>query len=142
MNAWVYMLRCRDDSFYIGTARGSLERRVQEHETGSYRGYTFRRRPVALVYSESSERIEDAIAAERQMKGWSRAKKQALINGDWERIRTLASRSVRPKPILRDGAGAPPQDEGASRNEQPPHPEERQGRVSKGVPATPTGGNR
>jgi putative endonuclease len=72
----MYMLRCADGSFYIGSATGDhLSRRVAEHQTGAYKGYTFTRRPVALVWSEHFDRITDAIAAERRLKGWSRAKK-------------------------------------------------------------------
>jgi len=94
MGAFVYMLRCADDSFYIGCATGNdLERRVAEHQTGAHPGsYTFMRRPVALVWSEYFDRITDAIAAERKLKGWSRAKKQALISGDWRSIEQLSKR--------------------------------------------------
>jgi putative endonuclease len=79
--AFIYILRCADGSYYTGTARDGLERRVNEHNSGAYGGYTSTRRPVALVYSQWFERITDAIAAERQLKGWSRAKKEALIGG-------------------------------------------------------------
>jgi putative endonuclease len=93
MGAYIYMLRCADDSYYVGSATGNdLTRRMQEHETGAYRGYTFKRRPVRLVWSEHFDRITDAIAVERQLKGWTRAKKEALIRGDWETIQILARR--------------------------------------------------
>jgi predicted GIY-YIG superfamily endonuclease len=82
MTAFVYILRCSDGSYCVGSTRSSLEARVAEHNAGTFRGYTWRRRPVELVFHESSERITDAIAAGRQLKGWSRAKKEALINGD------------------------------------------------------------
>jgi len=83
MGAFVYMLRCADGTFYVGSARGDdLEKRVREHETGAYPGYTYTRRPVRLVWSEHFQRITGAIAAERKIKGWSRAKKEALIGGD------------------------------------------------------------
>src|ERR1700726_114389 len=86
------MLRCADDSYYVGSATGDdLTKRISEHETGAYRGYTFTRRPVQLVWSEYFDRITDAIAAERQLKGWTRAKKEA-IRGDWSAIEVLASR--------------------------------------------------
>jgi predicted GIY-YIG superfamily endonuclease len=69
------MLRCADGSYYVGSARNSdLGRRVAEHQAGAYRGYTSTRRPVHLVWSEYFDRITDAIAAERKIKGWSRAK--------------------------------------------------------------------
>jgi putative endonuclease len=93
MGAFVYMLRCADGSYYVGCATGDdLWKRVSEHQTGAYPGYTFARRPLELVWSEHFPRITDAIAAERQIKGWSRAKKEALIAGDFERISRLAKR--------------------------------------------------
>ena len=91
MGAFVYMLRCADGSFYIGSAAGDdLTRRIAEHQTGAYPGYTSTRRPVHLVWSEHFPRITDAIAAERKLKGWSRAKKEALIKGDWGEIERLS----------------------------------------------------
>ena len=87
--AFVYMLRCRDGSYYVGSARGdwdALNRRVDEHNAGIYPGYTKSRRPVELVYHQEFQRITDAIDAERQLKGWSRAKKIALIKGDWNSV--------------------------------------------------------
>jgi predicted GIY-YIG superfamily endonuclease len=85
MSFWVYMLRCADGSFYVGHT-DDLERRLGEHATGMLPGYTQRRRPVVLVYSaELPERI-DALEMERRIKGWSRAKKEALIEGDWENL--------------------------------------------------------
>ncbi len=100
MGAFVYMLRCADGSFYVGSATGDdLEKRIAEHQTGAYPGYTFARRPVRLVWSEHFDRITDAIATERKLKGWSRAKKEALIKGDWSRIEQLSKRrSGRPRP--------------------------------------------
>jgi putative endonuclease len=100
MGAYVYMLQCADRSYYVGSATGDdLWRRISEHETGAYRGYTFTRRPVRLVWSEHFDRITDAIAVERKLKGWSRAKKQALIRGDWSTVKLLAKRRAgRPKP--------------------------------------------
>jgi putative endonuclease len=90
--AWLYILRCADGSYYIGTTRTTLELRLAEHNSGHYGGYTAKRLPVALVYSQWFERITDAIAAERQVKGWSRAKKEALIRGDFEALKVLAKR--------------------------------------------------
>jgi putative endonuclease len=81
------MLRCVDGSFYVGSATGDdLSRRIAEHQTGAYPGYTSKRRPVTLLWSQHFDRITDAVAAERQIKGWSRAKKQALIHGAWDQI--------------------------------------------------------
>jgi putative endonuclease len=94
MGAWLYILKCSDGSFYTGTTRASLEQRIAQHQTGAFDGYTSTRRPVTLVFSESFERITDAIAAERQIKGWSRAKKEALMAGDFSGIRTAARRRL------------------------------------------------
>jgi putative endonuclease len=93
--AFLYILQCADGCYYAGTARQGLERRVAEHNAGTYGGYTAQRRPVRLVYSQWFERITDAIAPERQVKGWSRAKKEALINGDYDRLSMLARRRGR-----------------------------------------------
>jgi putative endonuclease len=93
VSAFVYMLRCADGSFYVGSATGDdLTRRIAEHQTGAYPGYTSTRRPVSLVWSEHFTRITDAIAVERKVKGWSRAKKEALIKGDWGAIEQLSKR--------------------------------------------------
>ena len=102
MGAYVYMLKCADDSFYVGTATGDdLSKRVAEHESGAYPGYTSTRRPVQLVWSEHFDRIADAIAIERKIKGWSRAKKQALVDCNWRRIEERARRRGG-RPLPRD----------------------------------------
>jgi putative endonuclease len=88
--AYIYMLRCADGSYYVGSARRGLERRLSEHNSGLFGGYTSRRLPVELVWSEHFSDITDAIAVERQLKGWSRAK--ALIKGDYASIKALAKR--------------------------------------------------
>jgi len=88
----LYILRCSDGSYYVGTARNGLAARIAEHNSGALGGYTAARRPVALVFSQHFERITDAIAAERQMKGWSRAKKEALMAGEWNSVQKLARR--------------------------------------------------
>ncbi len=93
MGIYVYMLRCADNSLYVGSATGDdVSTRVDQHNAGSYRGYTFTRRPVVLVWSEHFDRITDGIAAERQIKGWSRAKKEALIRSDWTKVSQLSRR--------------------------------------------------
>ena len=93
MGAFVYMLRCNDGSYYVGSATGDdLTTRIAQHQAGTFGGYTMLRRPVELVWSEHFERITDAIAAERQIKGWGRAKKEALIRQDWASLRRLAKR--------------------------------------------------
>jgi putative endonuclease len=90
--AWLYILRCADGSYYVGTTRTTLEYRLAEHNSGRYGGYTAKRLPVTLAYSQWFDKITDAIAAERQVKGWSRAKNVALMRGDFEALKVLAKR--------------------------------------------------
>ena len=90
--AHVYILRCADGSYYVGSARLGLERRLSEHNNGTFGGYTSRRLAVELVWAEHFADITDAIAVERQVKGWSRAKKEALVRGDFDLIRQLSKR--------------------------------------------------
>lgn len=93
--AVVYIVLCADGSYYTGHSKVSAEKRVSEHNLGIFDGYTKTRRPVILVFSEHFDRIADALAFERQIKGWSRAKKEALIRRDWEALRTLSRRRTR-----------------------------------------------
>jgi len=90
--AYLYILRCADGSYYTGTARQGLERRVAEHNAGTGGDFTSKRRPVKLIFAEHFETISDAIAMERRIKGWSRAKKEALISGDWKNLQLMARR--------------------------------------------------
>ncbi len=94
MGAFVYMLRCADGSLYVGSATGDdVGPHVAQHNAGAFpSSYTWSRRPVTLIWCEHFGRITDAIAAERQIKGWSRAKKLALANGNWDQVRQLAKR--------------------------------------------------
>ena len=104
MNAYVYILKCSDGRYYVGITRGSLEHRVAEHNAGIYGGFTKSRRPVELVFHQDFDRITDAIAAERQLKGWNRAKKEALIAGDFEALNMLSrNRSARTHPSTSSG---------------------------------------
>jgi tRNA/rRNA methyltransferase len=89
LSFWAYVLRCSDGSYYTGHT-DELERRVGEHQSGEIEGYTAERRPVSLVWSQEFPTREEALAAERQIKGWSRAKKEALIRGDWEGVQALS----------------------------------------------------
>ena len=90
MSAFVYILRCADGSYYVGSTRANVEERLAQHQSGIFDGYTARRRPVTLVFAEEFERITDAIAAERQVKGWRRDKKEALIRRDWAALPALS----------------------------------------------------
>ncbi len=107
--AWLYILRCSDGSYYIGTTRTSLEMRVAQHNAGTFQGYTVTRRPVELIFSQWFDRIADAIENERKLKKWSRAKKEALIRGDFEALPQLAKRkSPHPsRPLRRAPQGDP-----------------------------------
>ena len=105
MQISVYMLECCDGSFYTGLTRKEIEARVWEHEQGLYRGYTHRRRPVKLVFCEIYDRIEDAINRERQIKGWSRAKKKALIAGHYEKLPSLSENRQRGHPLPSTSSG-------------------------------------
>jgi predicted GIY-YIG superfamily endonuclease len=92
VSAYVYALRCADGSYYVGVTRDTLEKRIAEHQAGTFDGYTVCRRPVALVFQQHFERMEDAISAERQVKGWRREKKEALIRGEYTSLPALARR--------------------------------------------------
>ena len=94
MGAYLYILLCANGSYYVGTTVGGLERRLAEHDAGTFNGYTARRRPATLVFSQHFERLEDAAAAERQIKGWRREKKEALIRGDYASLPLLSRRGA------------------------------------------------
>ena len=90
--AWVYLLKCSDGSFYVGSTR-NLEQRLDEHSTSTI-GFTSRRRPVTLAWCAELD-LADAYAIERRVHGWTRRKKQALIYGDIDLLKELAKRGVR-----------------------------------------------
>ncbi len=85
----VYILYCSDGSYYVGHT-DQIEVRESQHNSGELGGWTKARRPVQLIWSEPFGDREDAFAAERQIKGWSRAKKEALIAGDWDLLSQLS----------------------------------------------------
>ncbi len=91
MSFYVYMLECADDSIYTGHT-DNLEARLAAHRDGRFRGYTFKRRPVGLIFREQFMTRDEAFRAEREIKGWSRDKKLALARGDWQALRELAER--------------------------------------------------
>ena len=90
----VYILKCSDGSYYVGST-ADLARRLFEHQNGLITGYTESRRPVELVWSAELPTEHDAFLRERQIKGWSRAKKEALIRGDWNGIHKVAKQERR-----------------------------------------------
>jgi predicted GIY-YIG superfamily endonuclease len=108
MSAFLYILRCFDGSYYVGTTRGRLEARIAEHQAGIFDGYTARRRPVVLVFHQEFARIEEAIAAERQVKGWRREKKEGLSEVILRRYPTCRDALHRRLCVLRDGVLRPP----------------------------------
>ncbi|MFC3440858.1 GIY-YIG nuclease family protein [Sphingobium rhizovicinum] len=83
------MLHCAGGAFYVGHT-DDLDRRIAEHEQGVIPGFTHDRLPVKLVWAECFPQRIDALEMERRIKGWSRAKKMALIRGDWDQIVKLA----------------------------------------------------
>ncbi|MHB0974096.1 MAG: GIY-YIG nuclease family protein [Thiobacillus sp.] len=89
MTFWVYLLRCTDGSYYAGHT-DDLDKRINEHVAGVCGGYTATRLPVELVWSQECATRIEALSFERRIKGWSRAKKEALIRGDWGAISRLA----------------------------------------------------
>ena len=92
--AWIYILECGDGSFYTGlTKQEDPEARAWEHNHRIYKdAYTSSRLPVKLAYAEYFEMVSDAITAERRIKGWSRAKKIAMMSGNWREVQVLAKR--------------------------------------------------
>ena len=104
----VYMLRCADESYYVGHT-DELERRIAQHQAGEIDGYTRKHGPVEFVWSQETATREEALAAERRIKGWARAKKEALIRGDWKAIQRHAwgTRNPLPESLHEDGLKDP-----------------------------------
>ncbi|MDQ7949408.1 MAG: GIY-YIG nuclease family protein [Pedobacter sp.] len=90
-NYYVYILRCSDESYYTGLTN-NLERRLKEHASGeNIKSYTYQRRPIKLMYVGHFVDINTAIAFEKQVKGWSRKKKEALFEENWTEIVRLSN---------------------------------------------------
>ncbi|GAA4772176.1 MULTISPECIES: GIY-YIG nuclease family protein [Flavobacterium] len=90
--SYVYILKCSDDSYYTGVT-SNLTKRLFQHESGFYpECYTFKKRPIDLVYFFDFTDITLAIEKEKQIKKWSKAKKEALINGDFDALLNLAKK--------------------------------------------------
>ncbi len=87
---YVYMLLCSDDSIYVGHT-DDLETRLSAHRTRRFSGYTAKRLPIKLIFYEQFASREEAFAAERRIKGWSRAKKLALARGEWDSVVELSA---------------------------------------------------
>ena len=91
MSFYVYMLECVDGSVYTGHT-DNLEARLPAHDQGAFRGYTSSRRPVKLIFAETFRARDDAFRREREIKGWTRAKKMALARSDWRELVQLSQR--------------------------------------------------
>ncbi|TVZ60173.1 putative endonuclease [Flavobacteriaceae bacterium MAR_2010_105] len=90
---YVYVLQCADNSYYTGIT-SNLTQRMTEHESGKHKdSYTYSRRPIQLVFYAEFTNVEIAISTEKQIKKWSRAKKEALIRGDFEALPNLAKKT-------------------------------------------------
>ena len=98
MTFWVYILRCADGSYYTGHT-DNLDKRIAEHHAGAIAAcYTFKRRPLELVFSQEFPTREEALSSEQQIKGWSRKKKEAMMRGDWQEVQRIAWGTRNPLP--------------------------------------------
>jgi putative endonuclease len=117
MAFWVYILQCADKSYYTGHT-DNLEQRLAQHNQGYFPTcYTYKRRPLELVFSKDFGTREEALASEQQIKGWSRKKKEAMMHGDWAEVSRLAKSpaTVRGEPV------------------EPQHPSTSSGRTDEGA---------
>ncbi len=89
--AWMYILRCRDGSYYVGSTR-NLDLRIAQHMAGGGSKYTACRLPVKLIYGEEYDRVSEAYAREKQVQNCSRAKREALMSGNFDMLPALAKK--------------------------------------------------
>ena len=94
MAFYVYILECSDGSYYTGHT-DDLERRLNTHNSGELDAYTKNRRPLTLVFLQEFTTRDEAFAAERQIKGWARKKKEAIIRDRWDLLPNLARTSLK-----------------------------------------------
>jgi putative endonuclease len=90
---YLYMLKCSDGSFYVGSTR-NLDARMSQHDAGKGSEYTRKRMPVELLFAAEFDSVREAWEMERRVHGWSRAKREALIAGDWNQNKRLSSRAT------------------------------------------------
>ena len=90
MKGYLYILECADGSYYTGSTI-NLEKRIQQHQQGEGANHTKKNLPVKLLYYEEFQRIDQAFQREKQIQGWSRKKKEALINGWDEELKKAAA---------------------------------------------------
>ena len=89
MGFYVYIVKCADGSYYTGHT-DQIEARIASHQSGQIRGYMYERRPVELAFAEEVGSRDEAFRRERQIKGWSRSKKEAMMANDWNRLILLS----------------------------------------------------
>ncbi|WP_405572945.1 GIY-YIG nuclease family protein [Winogradskyella sp. Asnod2-B02-A] len=93
--SYIYILKCADDTYYTGIT-SNLNKRLFEHKSGAHKdSYTYKRRPVELKFYAEFTDINLAIETEKQIKKWSRAKKEALINDEYEKLPNLAKKKFK-----------------------------------------------
>ena len=119
IKGYIYILECADGSYYTGSTR-DITRRLAQHQNGEGANYTRKRLPVTLVFQEEYERIDDAYYREKQVQGWSRKKKQALINGDFDKLQELSKNTLRQAPF--DGLRERERERGTDDSENDPPP--------------------
>ena len=93
MKAFMYILQCSDNTYYVGSTK-NLTLRIEEHNHGEGAEYTKHRLPVKLVYYEECFNIKDAFLREKQVQGWSRKKREALIKGEYDKLPELSKQKV------------------------------------------------
>ena len=92
---YVYILKCAENTYYTGFT-SNLENRIEQHQQGKYKdSYTFKRKPIELVFYWEFSSVEMAIETEKQLKKWSKAKKEALIDGEFEKLPNLAKKKFK-----------------------------------------------
>lgn len=102
MSGYMYILKCADGSYYTGSTK-NLEVRLHQHQMGKGAKHTKTRLPVSLVHCEEFDRIDEAFSREKQIQGWSRKKKEALIAGDFDKLSHLSRSSSQTPPELVEG---------------------------------------
>jgi len=107
MKGYMYILECVDGSFYTGSTK-DLDLRLTQHQNGEGAFHTKNRLPVKLLYYEEFQRIDDAFAREKQVQGWNRKKKEALIKGQYEKLPELAKNHNDKNYMPSTGSGTKP----------------------------------
>ncbi|MFZ4799380.1 MAG: GIY-YIG nuclease family protein [Bacteroidia bacterium] len=85
MKGYMYILKCSNGLYYVGSTN-NLDLRIEQHKAGEGANFTKKNLPIELVYFEEYDRIDEAFFREKQIQGWSRKKKEALINGEFEKL--------------------------------------------------------